>query len=83
MPEVCGRSIMPAKNKTFRRRYVIEIRGITTNNFMEKLIDRALETLLDNIKNDFKQVEVTSFEAKNVGEGKNANTELQDRDQVP
>ena len=74
---------MPAKNKTFRRRYVIEIRGITTNNFMEKLIDRALETLLDNIKNDFKQVEVTSFEAKNVGEGKNANTELQDRDQVP
>lgn len=54
---------MPAKNRTFKRRFVIELEGITTNDFMVEMTERMLKTMMQAIEADFKQVKVTKFES--------------------
>lgn len=59
-----------AKNKTFTRRYVIEFKGITTNNFLVKLLDRYFETITGDLTKWHKQLELTKFEKSEVENGK-------------
>ncbi len=59
---------MTAKNRTFHRRYTIEFKGVTTNNFMVQLLDRMLKTICEAIEADFKQVEVTRYDVANLRE---------------
>lgn len=54
---------MAAKNRTFRRRYIIEVKGITTNNFMVRFLDDMFKGVVEAVKSRFKQVEITRFEA--------------------
>jgi molybdopterin biosynthesis enzyme MoaB len=45
-----------SKNAKFKRNYLIEVEGITTNGFAEKLITDMLEMVIDGFNDYFKQV---------------------------
>lgn len=49
-----------AKNVTFRRRYVFEFKGKTTNNFMPGFLDRVFRGIVNGINKEYKQVEIVT-----------------------
>lgn len=55
-----------AKNKTFKRRYTIEIKGVTTNHFMEQFIDTWLGRSMLALANKFAQVEIVTMTAQEI-----------------
>ena len=54
------------KNKTFRRRYTIEIKGVTTNHFMERFIDTFIGRSMLAVANRFAQVDVILMTAEEI-----------------
>ena len=63
-----------ARNKTFRQRYVIELKGISTNEFMPHFIVKTLEVTLETLQRQFKQLQLVSFTVEDGQEGgENAN----------
>ena len=55
-----------AKNKTFRRKYTIEIKGVTTNHFMERFIDTWLGRAMLAVAERFAQVEILLMTAEEI-----------------
>ncbi len=55
-----------ARNKVFNRRYTIEIKGVTTNHFMERFIDTWLGNCMLALANKFAQVEIVMMTAEEV-----------------
>lgn len=52
-----------AKNKAFKRRYIIEFRGITTNSFVINMIDKLLRDTVRGISHFYKQTKVVGLNA--------------------
>lgn len=57
-----------AKNRAYRRRYVIEVRGITTNGFMARMLDSIFDAIVRNI-NGRKQSKVTEYRIEDMRTG--------------
>lgn len=55
-----------SRNKQFKRRYTIEIQGITTNHFMERFIDTWLGRVMLAVANKFAQVEILLMTAEEI-----------------
>lgn len=55
-----------ARNKRFKRRYTIEITGLTTNRFMEKFIDTWLGGAMLAAANRFAQLEIITMTAEEI-----------------
>ena len=55
-----------ARNKVFKRRYVIEIKGITSNHFMENFIDTWLGRAILALANKFAQIEILLMTAEEI-----------------
>ena len=55
-----------SRNKVFNRRYTIEIKGVTTNHFMERFIDTWLGNCMLALANKFAQVEIVMMTAEEV-----------------
>lgn len=55
-----------AKNKVFKRRYTIEVKGVTTNHFMERFIDAWLGRAMLALANKFAQVEIVLMTAEEI-----------------
>ena len=55
-----------AKNKVFRRRYTIEIKGVTTNNFMVHFLDSAIGKFFMAAANRFAQLEIITMSAQDI-----------------
>lgn len=55
-----------SRNKQFKRRYTIEIQGITTNHFMERFIDTWLGRAMLALANKFAQVEILLMTAEEI-----------------
>lgn len=55
-----------AKNKLFKRRYTIEIKGLTTNHFMEKFIDSYIGKAVLAIADRFAQIEILMMTAEDI-----------------
>lgn len=55
-----------ARNKVFNRRYTIEIKGVTTNHFMERFIDAWLGRAILALANKFAQVEIVLMTAEEI-----------------
>lgn len=51
-----------SKNKKFKRTYVIEVEGVTTNRSAETFIDTCLTTTVKALDAQFKQVSVKTTE---------------------
>lgn len=57
---------MSDRNKTFRRKYTIEIKGITTNHFMERFIDSYIGRAVLAIADRFAQIEIITMTAEEI-----------------
>lgn len=57
---------MSDRNKTFRRKYTIEIKGITTNHFMERFIDSYIGRVVLALADRFAQVEILLMTAEEI-----------------
>jgi hypothetical protein len=57
---------MSDRNKTFRRKYTIEIKGITTNHFMERFIDSYIGRIVLALADRFAQVEILLMTAEEI-----------------
>lgn len=55
-----------SRNKVFRRKYTIEIKGITSNHFMEKFIDSYIGRVVLAIADRFAQIEILTMTAEEV-----------------
>ena len=55
-----------ARNRTFRRKYTIEVKGITTNNFMVKFLDSAVGAFFLAAANNFAQLEIITMTAEEI-----------------
>ncbi len=55
-----------SRNKVFNRRYTIEIKGVTTNHFMERFIDTWLGRAMLALANKFAQVEIVLMTAEEI-----------------
>ena len=55
-----------ARNKVFKRRYTIEIKGVTTNHFMERFIDSWIGNCFLALANKFAQVEILLMTAEEI-----------------
>ncbi len=55
-----------ARNKVFNRRYTIEIKGVTTNHFMERFIDTWLGGAMLAVANKFAQIEIVMMTAEEI-----------------
>ncbi len=55
-----------AKNKVFRRRYVIEVKGITTNDFMTKFLDTTIGKFFKMLAERFAQVDIIMMTAEEI-----------------
>ena len=55
-----------SRNKVFNRRYTIEIKGVTTNHFMERFIDTWLGNCMLALANKFAQVEIVLMTAEEI-----------------
>ena len=53
-----------SRNKVFKRRYTIEIKGVTTNHFMERFTDAWLGRAMLALANKFAQVEIVLMTAE-------------------
>jgi hypothetical protein len=57
---------MSDRNKVFKRRYTIEIKGITTNHFMEKFIDSYIGRMVLALSDRFAQIEIVTMTAQDI-----------------
>lgn len=57
---------MSDRNKTFRRKYTIEIKGITTNHFMERFIDTWIGKAVMHLSERFAQLEIVMMTAEEI-----------------
>ena len=57
---------MSNRNKTFRRKYTIEIKGITSNHFMERFIDSYIGRVVLAIADRFAQIEIVTMTAEEI-----------------
>ena len=55
-----------AKNRLFKRRYTIEVKGVTTNNFMVKFIDSWIGRVVLALADKFAQVEILTMSAEEL-----------------
>lgn len=55
-----------AKNKVFKRRYTIEVKGVTTNNFMVRFLDSAIGRFFMAAANQFAQLEIITMTAEEI-----------------
>lgn len=55
-----------AKNKLFKRQYIIEVRGTTTNHFMEEFLDKTIKNFIDTFCRNFQSVTVDRFESNDL-----------------
>lgn len=55
-----------AKNIQFKRRYTIEVKGITTNRFMEKFLDCWLGRMMKHSASQFAQLEIVTMTAEEI-----------------
>lgn len=55
-----------SKNKVFKRRYTIEVKGVTTNNFMIKFLDSAIGRFFMTAANQFAQLEIITMTAQDI-----------------
>jgi len=55
-----------ARNLTFRRKYTIEVKGVTTNNFMVKFLDSAVGAFFLAAANNFAQLEIITMTAEEI-----------------
>ena len=55
-----------ARNKVFNRRYTIEIKGVTTNHFMERFIDTFIGRSMLAVANRFAQADVILMTAEEI-----------------
>jgi len=55
-----------SRNKVFKRRYTIEIKGVTTNHFMERFTDAWLGRAMLALANKFAQLEIITMTAEEV-----------------
>lgn len=51
-----------AKNRAFKRTYIIEFKGITTNEFALKVLDDLFEGIAKAAGEQHKQIELVRFE---------------------
>lgn len=58
-----------ARNRVFRRRYVIEFRGISTNDFMPAFLDRAFDNVVKLLDGRFKQLRVVQYSTEDLRTG--------------
>lgn len=57
---------MSDRNKVFRRKYTIEIKGITSNHFMERFIDSYIGRVVLAIADRFAQIEILTMTAEEI-----------------
>lgn len=55
-----------ARNKVFKRRYTIEIKGVTTNNFMVKFLDSTIGKFMMALADRFAQLEIITMTAQEI-----------------
>lgn len=54
------------KNKMFKRRYTIEIKGITTNDHMTKFADEVLTNIFVALRMQFKSLKVERLDVEDI-----------------
>lgn len=54
------------KNKMFKRRYTIEIKGITTNDHMTKFIDEVIASTFLALRMQFKSLKLERLDVKDI-----------------
>lgn len=55
-----------AKNAKFKRRYIIELEGKTTNNYLIGFLDVLFERVLKVLQHQHKQLKVTKYEVTDL-----------------
>lgn len=55
-----------ARNKVFKRRYTIEVKGVTTNNFMIKFLDSTIGRFMMALADKFAQLEIITMTAEEI-----------------
>jgi len=55
-----------ARNKVFKRRYTLVVKGVTTNNFMVRFLDQTLTAFVRALQDRFKTLDVLGFMAEDV-----------------
>ena len=55
-----------SRNKVFRRRYVIEFKGVTTNRFMINFLDTFLGKFMKKIAEQYAQLEIVTMTAEEL-----------------
>lgn len=60
-----------SRNKQFKRRYTIELKGITTNNFMVKFIDSYIGRMILALADRFAQIEILTMSAEDITQQEN------------
>ena len=55
-----------AKNRTFHKRFIVEVKGITTNNFMVDFIVDHLSDFILNLYSRFEQIKETKLIVEDV-----------------
>lgn len=54
------------RNKVYHRRYILEFKGVTSNNFMVKFLDSILSGLVEQIRQEYKQVEIAEITVEDM-----------------
>lgn len=58
-----------AKNKVFGRRYIVEFKGVTTNDFMPKMLDQMFDDLTGRMRKRYKQLNVVRYTTEDMRTG--------------
>lgn len=49
------------RNHVYKRRYTVEFRGISTNDFIPRFLDKAFNSLIRYLDGRFRQLNITSY----------------------
>ena len=55
-----------SRNKVFRRRYTIEVKGISTNRFMEQFLDSVIGKFFLALSDRFAQLTIVTMTAEEI-----------------
>lgn len=55
-----------ARNRIFHKRYILEFKGITTNDFMPHFIESMLSKLVESLGQRFKQLEISEIKEEDL-----------------
>lgn len=55
-----------SRNKVFKRRYTIEVKGVTTNNFMVRFLDSTIGRFMMALADKFAQLEIVTMTAEEI-----------------